>query len=221
MKFVIAALLFASSSAVKLSDDCKGTWCNKGLTYDYNQADLNKAWADNVEKTGRFLYSQKALEIGHMAEDAATAAFNAASQADAAASSAKAAASATFAGSDYTNRAQFKGDEFSNFAAVKGKEAALDAKWRAEDELTAKSLVLARRQRDFDAAKAAKEASDANLKANQERFATEQDELVKGQDQDRLKFVNMDTAAELSRIQGKHWDRQYSNGNLKKALASF
>ena len=156
-----------------------------------------------------------------MAANAAQAADDAATQADSAASAAKAAASGTFAASDYTNRGQFKGDEYANFAAVKAKEHALDQKWRADDELVAKNLVLARRQRDFDAAEAAKKASDANLAANQKRFAFEQDELVKGQDQDRLKFVDEDTAAELSRIQGKHWDRQYSNGFLKKSLASF
>merc|ERR1719240_1195931 len=54
MKFAIAALLLANTQAVKIGDDCGGKWCNKGLAYDYNEADLNKAKADNVAKTHHF-----------------------------------------------------------------------------------------------------------------------------------------------------------------------
>ena len=78
-----------------------------------------------------------------------------------------------------------------------------------------------RKQRDFDAASAAKAASDANLKANEERFAYESDQLERGENQDRLKFVNQDTAAETSMIKGKHDERERGNGRLLKALASF
>merc|ERR1711937_318449 len=68
---------------------------------------------------------------------------------------------------------------------------------------------------------AAKAASDANLKANQERVAYEKDQLERGENQDRLKFVNEATAAKTSEIQGKHDERERANGRLLKALASF
>ena len=44
---------------------------------------------------------------------------------------------------------------------------------------------------------------------------------MKGEDQDRLKFVNEDTKAETSRIEGKHDERERGNGRLLKGLASF
>ena len=91
----------------------------------------------------------------------------------------------------------------------------------AEDDLVAKMLVMERRTRDFNSAKAAKEASDANLLANQERVAYEKDQLVRGQNQDRLKFVNGDTAVETSRIDSRHWEAQAKNSALLKSLASF
>merc|ERR1711945_65569 len=53
--------------------------------------------------------------------------------------------------------------------------------------------------RDLAAATAAKEASDANLKANQERVAWEKDQLERGQNQDRLKHVNENTSAKTPR----------------------
>merc|ERR1712222_23433 len=80
---------------------------------------------------------------------------------------------------------------------------------------------MERRQRDFDSASAAKAASDANLKANQERVAWEKDQLLRGQNQDRLKFVNSDTAVRTSEITSRHWERQSANGALLKSLASF
>merc|ERR1740133_884864 len=54
MKFAIAALLIATTHAVKLEDDCGGKWCNKGLAYDYDEPTLKKAAADNVAKTHHF-----------------------------------------------------------------------------------------------------------------------------------------------------------------------
>merc|ERR1719230_2141710 len=72
-----------------------------------------------------------------------------------------------------------------------------------------------------DASAAAKAASDANLKANQERVAYEKDQLERGENQDRLKFVIEAPAAKTSEIQGKHDERERANGRLLKALASF
>merc|ERR1712127_978444 len=182
MKFAVAALLFASASAVKLQDDCGGKWCNQGLPYDLDEGTLRKAEADNVAKTDWYEHTKLALEISQNAHAAATAASKAASAADSAAGTAKSAASA---------------------------------------DLVAKSLIMERRQRDFDSASAAKAASDANLLANQKRVAYEKDQLLRGQNQDRLKFVNGDTAVATSAIQSRHWERQATNGSLMKSLASF
>merc|ERR1712238_188141 len=181
MKFAVAALLFASASAVKLQDDCGGKWCNQGLPYDLDEGTLRKAEADNVAKT---------------------------------------AASADFASTSYKDPV-FYDKEASNGAAVHAKEDSLDASYKADDDLVAKSLIMERRQRDFDSASAAKASSDANLLANQKRVAFEKDQLLRGQNQDRLKFVNGDTAVATSAIQSRHWERQASNGNLLKSLASF
>jgi hypothetical protein len=66
MKFTsaaVAALFLATSSGVILKDDCGGSWCNKGLTYDYDEGTLNKANADNTHKTDVFEAAQKALEV--------------------------------------------------------------------------------------------------------------------------------------------------------------
>merc|ERR1719313_2542 len=175
MKFTsvaVLAALFASTNAVLLKDDCKGSWCNKGLPYDLDVPTLNKAEADNVAKTQH---------------------FNGATKAAAAA----------------------------NAAAVKAKEATLDAKLKADDKKVADDLIAARKARDLAASTAAKAASDANLKANRERVAYEKDQLERGENQDRLKFVNEATAAKTSEIQGKHDERERANGRLLKALASF
>merc|ERR1719327_1633712 len=205
MKFTslaVLALFLAESSAVMLRDDCKGKWCNKGLPYDLDVPTLNKAEADNVAKTQHFNGATKA--------DAA-----------AAAGAAKADAAAAFAGTSYKDAAAFKAAEAANAAAVKAKEASLDAKLKADDAKVAADLVAARKARDLAAATAAKAASDANLKANQERVAYEKDQLERGENQDRLKFVNEATAAKTSEIQGKHDERERANGRLLKALASF
>merc|ERR1711988_772519 len=118
------------------------------------------------------------------------------------------------------DRASFTAAEAANAAAVKAKEASLDASLKAADDEVAKTLIHARKTRDLNAATDAKAASDANLKANQDRVTWEKDQLVKGQDQDRLRFVNENTAAKTSEIQGKHGERERANGRLLKALAS-
>merc|ERR1712046_511108 len=213
MKFAVLAALFASTSAVKLQDDCGGKWCNQGLPYDLDEATLRKAEADNSAKTDWYEHTKLALEISQNAQAAATAASKAATAADVAAGTAKSAASADFSATSYKDPV-FYDKEAANKAAV-------HAKFKAEDDLVAKTLIMERRQRDFDSASAAKAASDANLKANQERVATEKDQLLRGQNQDRLKFVNADTAVATSAIQSRHWERQAANGALLKSLASF
>merc|ERR1719503_337259 len=211
MKFTsvaIAALFLAESQAVLLKDDCKGKWCNKGLPYDHDVPTLNKAEADNVAKTHAFNGATKAKA------DAATKA------ADGAAGAAKSDASAGFAATGYLTP-KFGGAEAANGAAVKAKEAALDAHLKAFDDKVEKDLIAARKGRDLDAATAAKAASDANLLANQQRVAYEKDQLVRGQNQDRLKEVNENTSAKTSEILGKHDERERANGRLLKAIASF
>merc|ERR1712086_270273 len=209
MKFAVAALLFASASAVKLQDDCGGKWCNQGLPYDLDEGTLRKAEADNVAKTDWYEHTKLALEISQNAHAAATAA-----------GTAKSAASADFASTSYKDPV-FYDKESANGAAVHAKEDSLNASYKADDDLVAKSLIMERRQRDFDSASAAKAASDANLLANQKRVAFEKDQLLRGQNQDRLKFVNGDPAVATSAIQSRHWERQAANGSLMKSLASF
>merc|ERR1712032_1003046 len=67
--------------------------------------------------------------------------------------------------------------EAANGAAVKTKEATWDAHLKAFDDKVAKDLIEARKQRDLDAATAAKAAADANLAANDARVAWEKDQL--------------------------------------------
>merc|ERR1719465_20951 len=205
MKFTVAALLVASTSAVTLQDDCGGKWCNKGLAYDFDEPTRNAAKADDVAKTHAF--------------NGATKAHNEA--ADDAAGAAKADAAAKFAATPYTDRPAFQAAEAANGAAVKAKEASLDAHLKAFDDKVAKDLIEARKQRDLDAATAAKNAADANLAANDARVAWEKDQLERGQNQDRLKHVNENTSAKTSEINGKHDERERANGRLLKALASF
>ena len=220
MKFTVAALLIASTSAVKLQDDCGGKWCNQGLPYDHDVPTLNKAEADNVAKTQAFNGATKANADAKATAAAAAAASAAASAADAAAGAAKSGASAGFAATGYKT-GDFMPNEGANGAAVKAKEAALDASLKAFDNKVEKDLISARKGRDLDAATAAKATSDANLLANQQRVAYEKDQLIRGQNQDRLKEVNENTSAKTSEIQGKHDERERANGRLLKAIASF
>ena len=228
MKFTslaVAALFVANSSAVllqkeaKSKDDCGGKWCNKGLAYDLDEGTLRKAEADNVAKTHHFNGATVADNNAAAAHAAASASAAATAAADAAAGQAKAAAAADFQLGNY-KAADFKDKEAANNAAIKAKEAALDASLKAADADVAASLIHARKDRDLAASTAAKAASDANLKANQERVAYEKDQLERGENQDRLKHANEDTAAKTSEIQGKHDERERANGRLLKALAS-
>merc|ERR1719263_216439 len=75
----------------------------------------------------------------------------------------------------------------ANGAAVHAKEAALDASLKAADKEEENRLIHARKSRDLAASTAAKAASDANLKSNQDRVAYEKDQLERGENQDRLK----------------------------------
>merc|ERR1740123_1144724 len=73
MKFTIAALLVASTSAVTLQDDCGGKWCNKGLAYDFDEPTRNAAKADDVAKTHAFNGATKAHNEAAGAQAAANA----------------------------------------------------------------------------------------------------------------------------------------------------
>merc|ERR1719458_1196434 len=97
MKFTVAALLIASTSAVTLQDDCKGKWCNKGLAYDFDEPTRNAAYADKVAKDHAFNGATKAHNEAAASQTAATAAEAATAAADAAA---KAAADANLAAND-------------------------------------------------------------------------------------------------------------------------
>merc|ERR1719465_257858 len=92
-----------------------------------------------------------------------------AANADDAAGAAKAKAAADFAATPYTSHPAFEAAEAANGAAVKAKEASLDAHLKAFDDKVAKDLIEARKQRDLDAATAAKNAANANLAANDAR----------------------------------------------------
>lgn len=223
MKFTsvaVVAMFLATSQAVLLKDDCDGKWCNKGLPYDLDEATLRKAEADNAKKTQAY-NGATAAHSSASADHAAAAAKAAATAAsDAEAGSAKSGASATFAGTSYKS-GEFKGAEDTNGAAVKAKEAALDAALEAADDHVAKTHVLNRKERDLAAATASKAASDANLKSNQERVVFEKDQLHRGENQDRLKELDEKDQAKTSEIDGKHDERERSNGRLSKALASF
>merc|ERR1719331_3431030 len=102
MKFTsvaVAALFLANTSAIRLDDDCKGKWCNKGLPYDLDVPTLNKAEADNVAKTQHFNGATKADAVATATAAAADAAAKAG--ANAAAGAAKSDAAAAFAGTSY------------------------------------------------------------------------------------------------------------------------
>lgn len=222
MKFTslaVLALFLAESQAVKLNDDCKGKWCNKGLPYDLDVPTLKNAEADNVAKTHALEGAKKAHEAAAAEHAAATANKEATAAADAAAGEAKASARADLVSTGHLD-AGYAGKEAKHEAAVKAKWSTLDASLKAKDAHEAAAHVLNRKERDLAAAAAAKAASDANLKANQDRVSWEKDQLERGQNQDRLKFVNEDTVAKTSEISGKHDERERGNGRLLKALAS-
>merc|ERR1712127_1021289 len=74
MKFTVAALLIASTSAVQIQDDCNGKWCNKGLAYDFDEPTRNAAHADKVAKDHAFNGATKAHDESAAAQAAANAA---------------------------------------------------------------------------------------------------------------------------------------------------
>merc|ERR1719327_1020507 len=163
MKFTIAALLVASSSAVTIQGD---DWKSTGLPYDFDEPTRDKAAANAVAKTQAFNGATKAHDEAAAAQAAANAHEAATAAADAAAGKAKAEAAAAFAGTSYKAHPDFEKAEAANAAAVKAKEASLDAHLKAFDDKVAKDLIEARKQRDLDAATAAKNAADAHLAAN-------------------------------------------------------
>merc|ERR1719453_1612631 len=162
MKFAVAALLVASTSAVLLQKNAKGD-NGSGLSYALDVPTLNKAEADNVAKTQHFNGATKAQADAAAALGAST---SAAAAADAAAAKAKADTAGAFSLGNYKDGG-FPAAEAAKDGAIKAEEAALDAKLKADDDKVTKTLIEARKQRDLDASTAAKAASDANLKANQ------------------------------------------------------
>ena len=231
MKFTsvaVLALFLANTQAVtliketkaKAKDDCGGKWCNKGLAYDFDEGTLHKAEADNVAKTHAFNGATKAQESAAGAKAAAKAAAAATAAADYEAGSAKSSTAGTFAGTSYKS-GDYSGAESSKNAAVTAKEASLDASLKAFDDDVEKTHVLNRKNRDLDSATSAKARSDANLKSNQERVVYEKDQLHRGENQDRLKELDEKDRAKTSEIDGKHDERERSNGKLFKGLASF
>ena len=221
MKFAIAALLLANSQAVLLKDDCGGKWCNKGLSYDYDEPTLKKAEANAAAKTQHFNGSTLSDTHAKAAASAAASATAATAAADAEAGAALTAAAGKFAATSYKDKAAFKAAEAEHAAAVKNKEATFDAAQKASDDKDAKDLISARKGRDLASSTFNKNRADAVLKANQDRFAFEKDQLERGENQDRLKKVIEDTTAKTSEIQDKADQRERSNGKLLKALASF
>merc|ERR1712028_259389 len=187
MKFTVAALLIATTSAVQIQDDCGGKWCNKGLAYDFDEPTRNAAHADKVAKDHAFNGATKAHDESASQQAAANASEAATKAADGAAGAAKADTAAAFAASDYKG-GKYPGAEAAKNAAVLAKEGTLDAHLKAFDTKVEKDLVEARKQRDLDAATAAKAA------ANDARVAWEKDQLERGQNQDRSKEVNENTS---------------------------
>merc|ERR1712151_557465 len=154
MKFTVAALLIAGSNAIMIEGD---DWKSTGLPYDFDEPTRDAAKANAVAKTHTFNGATKAHVEAAAAQAAANAHEAATAAADKAAGDAKAAAAAKFAGTSYKS-ADFPAAEAANGAAVKAKEASLDAHLKAFDDKVAKDLIEARKQRDLDAATAAKNA---------------------------------------------------------------
>merc|ERR1719224_311752 len=144
MKFTVAALLVASTSAVTI----QGDWKSTGLPYDFDEPTMKKSDAHATAMTHAFNGATKAHDEAAAAKAAATAHEAANAAADAAAGKAKADASAAFAGTSYKSD-KFPAAEATNGAAVKAKEASLDAHLKAFDDKVAKDLIEARKQRDL------------------------------------------------------------------------
>ena len=197
MKFTslaVLALLAVSTEAVRIGK--KGD-NGKGLAYDLDVPTLNKAQADNDQKT--FAYNAAVASQATAAKNqAATQAKAAATaKADADATKTKNAADAAHQLKDYKSD-KFDGAEDAYAKAVKDKESALNDKLKAFDDNIEKIHILNRKNRDLAAAKEAKDKSDANLKSNQDRVAWEKDQLRRGENQDRLGEINDNSAEKTS-----------------------
>lgn len=106
MKFLsiaVAALLIDSSSAhvLKAKDDCNGKWCNKGLSYDYDEKPLRAAESDNTRKSQSFEGAKRAHDTAKAEHEAAVAKAEATEAADAAAGEAKSKARADLLGTSH------------------------------------------------------------------------------------------------------------------------
>merc|ERR1719453_2720479 len=115
MKFAVAALLVASSSAVLLQK--KGD-NGSGLSYALDVPTLNKAEADNVAKTQHFNGATKAQADAAAALGASTAAATAAGAANAAAGAKKAETAGAFSLGNYKSP-DFAKTEAEKDAAIK------------------------------------------------------------------------------------------------------
>ena len=91
LSIAVAALLIDSSSThvLKAKDDCDGKWCNKGLSYDYDEKPLRAAESDNIRKSQSFEGAKKAHAAAKADHEAAVAKAEATEAADAAAGEAK------------------------------------------------------------------------------------------------------------------------------------
>ena len=128
----VLALFLANSQAVLLKDDCGGKWCNKGLAYDFDEATLRKAEADNVKKTHAFNGATKSYETASSAHSNSAAKAAATAAADAEAGTSRSGAASKFAGTNYKS-SEFSDAESKHAGAVKTKEATLDAALEAAD----------------------------------------------------------------------------------------
>merc|ERR1711865_886811 len=160
MKFTVAALLIATTSAVQIQDDCGGKWCNKGLAYDFDEPTRNAAHADKVAKDHAFNGATKAHDESASQQAAANASEAATKAADGAAGAAKADTAAAFAASDYKG-GKYPGAEAAKNAAVLAKEGTLDAHLKAFDDKVAREKDQLERGQNQDRSKEVNENTSA------------------------------------------------------------
>merc|ERR1719443_197003 len=140
MKFTsvaVLALFLANTSAVKLEDDCGGKWCNKGLSYDLDEATLRKAEADNVKKTHALNGATKSYETAKSEHAAAAAKASDTADADAAAGAAKVQARKDLLDTAHIDPS-YDSKEKKHEQSVYTKWATYDAKLKAADDEIAK-----------------------------------------------------------------------------------
>ena len=193
MKFTsiaVLAVLFASTSAVHLVKKDDSYNVKTGVAYDLDVPALNRAEADNAAKTQANNGATAAQATAANNHAVASASAAATAEAATAAAAAKATAETAHALGGYKDKTAFPANRDAYEASVKANEGALDAKLKAFDDQVEKTHILNRKNRDLAAATSAKDASDANLKNNQDRVANEKDQLERGENQDRLKTVN-------------------------------